>query len=215
MPVPTTFPLPRTLAREDVYTRLQSWIVDGTLRAGEVLRDLDLAAQLGVSPTPVREALRRLEDEGLIETARNRWTRVAPLDLAQARDLCSVVAALDALTPKRAWPALDSVDHASLKRTNDALRAAIQAHAVQAARQADEQFHAVWLRRSGNREVAALLGALSPRLHRLELAYFNVAPALASPVEHDRIIRALERGDQTGALAALDINGQHTRAHLG
>jgi DNA-binding GntR family transcriptional regulator len=80
MPVPPAAnKLEKSLMRDDVYSRLRDWIITGTLEPGEKLRDADLAEQLGVSRTPVREALRRLEDEGLIETKQNAWTRVAPV----------------------------------------------------------------------------------------------------------------------------------------
>src|SRR6266849_9018855 len=67
------------LAREAVYARLRDWILRGPLEPGEIIRDADIAQALGVSRTPVREALLRLEGDGLVETAPARWTRVAPL----------------------------------------------------------------------------------------------------------------------------------------
>ena len=85
MPLPESVPkVSRTLAREDAYGKLRGWIIDGTLKPDEGLNDREIGAALGVSRTPVREALRRLEDEGLVVTASNRWTRVAALDLTQA-----------------------------------------------------------------------------------------------------------------------------------
>src|SRR5207248_3505224 len=80
MPIPQTeIRLTRSLARDEAYEKIRDWIIDGTLRPGELLRDQEIAQSLGVSRTPMREALRRLEDEGFVETALNRWTRVAPL----------------------------------------------------------------------------------------------------------------------------------------
>ena len=96
MPLPQSeSKLSRTLAREEVYCRLRAWIIDGRLRPGELLRDQDIAATVGVSRTPVREALRRLEDEGLVETALNRWTRVAPIDIGKAAEIYAIVEALE------------------------------------------------------------------------------------------------------------------------
>ena len=90
MPIPESGPkISRTLARDDAYNKLRGWIIDGTLKPEEVLHDQHIAALLGVSRTPVREALRRLEDEGLVETALNRWTRVAALDLNRTAEQCS------------------------------------------------------------------------------------------------------------------------------
>ncbi|MCM3781280.1 GntR family transcriptional regulator [Microbacterium hydrocarbonoxydans] len=70
----------RRLLRDDVYTSILNAIVDGTLEAGEHLRDEDLISWLGVSRTPIRQALNRLEEVGLIEMVPGRYTRVAPFD---------------------------------------------------------------------------------------------------------------------------------------
>ena len=93
----------RTLARDEAYEKLRGWIIAGRLCPGETLRDQDIATALGVSRTPVREALRRLEDEGLVETALNRWTRVASLDLEEAAETYAVVEALELLALELAF----------------------------------------------------------------------------------------------------------------
>src|SRR4051795_6717816 len=107
MPVPAeTDKLDRDLLRERAYAPLRDAIVDGTLAPGERLRDQELCAWLGLSRTPVREALVRLEQDGLVETAPQRFTRVAPLDRRAARDAFPVVAALHALAAELAHPRL-------------------------------------------------------------------------------------------------------------
>lgn len=74
-----------TLLGDEVYARIGDAILDGTLHPGQQLRDVDLALQLGVSRTPVREALQRLERLGLVEIAVGRYTRVsAPDDQVRA-----------------------------------------------------------------------------------------------------------------------------------
>src|SRR5215204_409800 len=65
----------RSLLREEVYAQIRNWIVEGLLPADTRLRDLEIAEALGVSRTPVREAIRRLEDEGLVIAEASRWTR--------------------------------------------------------------------------------------------------------------------------------------------
>lgn len=69
-----------TILGDEVYARIGAAILDGTLSPGRRLRDVDLAAQLGVSRTPVREALQRLERFGLVEIAVGRYTRVSAPD---------------------------------------------------------------------------------------------------------------------------------------
>src|SRR5688500_8344447 len=97
-------PLPQVSARERIYEAVKGWIVEGVLDPEEQLRDVELAEHFGVSRTPVREALRQLEDEGLVATARNRWTRVAPLDLSEGARLVPILSALEILALRTAWP---------------------------------------------------------------------------------------------------------------
>jgi DNA-binding GntR family transcriptional regulator len=79
----------RTFVRQEAYVKLRNWILDGTLAPGEQLRDKELAKQLGVSRTPVREALLRLEDEGLVKTKPNSSTLVSSIDFHDAFHLYS------------------------------------------------------------------------------------------------------------------------------
>src|SRR4051794_41826036 len=104
MPVPDRAPLDRDLLRDRGYAALREAIVDGTLAPGERLRDQELCSWLGLSRTPVREAIGRLEQDGLVETAPQRFTRVAPLDRRAARGAFPVVASLHALAARLAAP---------------------------------------------------------------------------------------------------------------
>ena len=94
MPLPqANHPPRRALLRDDVHTRLRDPIVDGTLLPGEQLRDQELAAWLGVSRTPVREALQRLGKPASWSRPPGRSTTVATLDARGVRDAQAVVAA--------------------------------------------------------------------------------------------------------------------------
>src|SRR5256886_15445952 len=126
MPLPSTETrINRSLARDEAYERIRDWIIDGTLRPDEILRDQQIAQSLGISRTPVREALRRLEDEGFVETALNRWTRVAALDLRKAMEIYNVIEALEVFALERAR--LTAHDLASMTDANNAMRASLQA----------------------------------------------------------------------------------------
>src|SRR5579884_872618 len=113
--------------RERVYATLRDAIVSGELAPGARLRDQELAGSLGVSRTPVREALQRLEDEGLVETSPRASTRVAPLDARAARDAFPVVAALHALATRYAVRRLTPADIARMRAANERLARLIAA----------------------------------------------------------------------------------------
>lgn len=216
MPIPTATPKRvRSLAREDVYAQLSTWIIEGVLRPEEPLRDQDIAERLGVSRTPVREALRRLEDEGLVETALNRWTRVAALDATQAAELYPVVAALEHLALSLAFPGFTAQDLDHLHDLDGRLRLALEHREAQAAVAADTGFHDVWISGSGNGELQQTLWTLKRKLRRIELAYFQTGSAgQASLGEHAVLLEALRAQDLEAALRALHRNWQGSLQRL-
>lgn len=209
MPIPQTEALNRTFIRDDVYQSLLRWIIEGVLEPGEKLKDKDLAAQLGVSRTPVREALRKLEDEGFVETAANRWTRVTPVTLRDAEHIYPIIQTLEGLVLKLAFPKLTVVHIRQMQNANYQLKAALGSHNSQAAMQADESFHQVLIDVVNNSELSALLEQLKTKYKRIELAYFsNTDSLLASFEDHQTLISALENKDFEAANQALTRNWQ-------
>ena len=101
MPIPSNAPVDRTLLRDDVYRRLRDAIVDGTFVPGEQLKDGELAEWLGVSRTPVREALLRLGGSGLVVTLPGRSTTVSTIDGRAVRDARDVIAAMHGLAVRQ------------------------------------------------------------------------------------------------------------------
>src|SRR5947209_8702600 len=152
--------------RERVYNLLQQAIVSGELQPSQRVRDLDLATQLGVSRTPVREALQRLEDEGLVETLPGSLTRVMPLNTQAAREAFPVVAVLHALATRLAVDQLTEQDLASLHQANDSLALALEASDVVGAIQSDDAFHYVFVSVAGNSEITHVLNRLMPKVRR-------------------------------------------------
>jgi DNA-binding GntR family transcriptional regulator len=215
MPIPPTAPnLRRPVLREEVYSTLREWIAEGVLEAGEKLKDHELAERLGVSRTPVREALRRLEDEGLVETAKNRWTRVSRLDLQDAERIYPIVSALEVLALELAFPKLTAKDWAAMRRANRELQKALEVQQIPEAVDADEAFHQRFILHCENPELAGMLQALKLKYRRLEQAYFSGAGVRESLDEHGRLLAALERGDLEGAKKALADNWQGSLRRL-
>src|SRR4051794_15226902 len=111
MPVPEQRDaVKRHLLRDTAYTALCDAIVCGDLAPGEDLHDHELCAWLGISRTPVRDALARLAEEGLVELAPQRYTRVAPLRARDAQDAFPLVAAVHALAAELAVPRLERAE---------------------------------------------------------------------------------------------------------
>lgn len=215
-PVPADhIPLKRALAREEVYRTLKTWIIEGTLTPRENIRDQELAVKLGVSRTPIREALRRLEDEGLIETAKNRWTRVAPLNLKNSQHTYPIIAHLEDLALQMAFEHLTAADLQSMEEENQKFQEALSLQDSRTALQADERFHGTLLEKSGNPELCKIVTDLKTRLMRLEWYYYRTQGSSAPSVtEHRHLLQALKKPDLEAARKALAANWSSSVARL-
>ena len=206
MPIPQdagTSALKRGLLRDDVYTRLRDAIVDGTFAPGEQLRDGELADWLGVSRTPVREAVLRLGAAGLVTTAPGRSTTVAELEVKAIRDAQSVVAAMHRLAVELAVAQLTPDDLASMRAANKRFATAMKSGDAEAALAADDDFHAVPVRAAGNTAIETVLDQFSPVVRRLERLRFATLPGRASVALHTRLIDLCAEGDTE---AAADVS---------
>ena len=199
-------PLTRRRLVDEATQALRDAILNGRLPAGTRLRQTELASRLAISRTPIREALARLEEDGLVESEPNRYTRVTPLDRRNARDAYPIVAALHALAAEFGVPRVSPDDIREMRSQNDRFARAIAAVDVDEAMSADDAFHGVLIRASGNQAIAAVLARLMPRLHRLERAQFGSLLGRRSVSQHEAIIAASKRGDAETAAAAVREN---------
>ena len=207
MPIPQTKLLNRTFIRDDVYQSLREWIVGGDLEPGEKLKDKELAAQLGVSRTPIREALRRLEDEGLIETAANRWTRVAPVTIQDAESIYPIIQKLEELALTLAFSKMTAQHIQLMQKANNRLKAELNSNDTQAAMIADVAFHQIFIDAANNTELSTILEQLKTKYQRIDLAYFSDAKSLiASFEEHQKLIKALKTRNFESARQTLASN---------
>lgn len=183
----------RELLRDRAYVAIRDAIVDGTLPPGQQIRDQDLCQQLGLSRTPVREALTRLEADGLVETAPQSYTRVTALDRRAARDAFPVVAAMHALAAQLAPLSDLLVD--LMRRENERFAEALSAGDVDEAIAADDAFHNVFVTTSANAEIPRVLDRVMPRVRRLERLRFGSLAGRESVKQHDAIIDAAAAQD--------------------
>lgn len=200
MPVPAAVAHVRpALLRDTVHDRVRDAIVDGTLAPGEVVRDTELATWLGVSRTPVREALLRLGETGLVRTAPGRSTVVAEIDLGEVREAHAVVASMHRLAVAEAVCRFTPDHLDAMRAANERFAAAIAGHDVDTALAADDDFHAVAVDASGNRALATVLDQFSPVVRRLERVRFASHAGAESVALHDRLVQACAAGDVDAA----------------
>lgn len=208
-------PLKRTLMRDEVYDLLLKWVVELRLEPGAKLRDGDLADQLGVSRTPVREAIRRLEDQGFVETSAASWTRVARIDTDQARQLYPIIKTLEELALENVFDAIDGSTIRRMAAINDELRQAMSVADFLRASEADFRFHDAFVDRCENHELKKLLWALKLKIRRIENAFFRDSARAADSVgEHAQLVDALLERNMATAKSALSRNWDESLKRL-
>jgi DNA-binding GntR family transcriptional regulator len=194
--------------REQVKERLRDAIAEGELRPGERLRERELCESLGVSRTSVREALRQLESEGLIDTIPNKGVVVATVTPETAAEIYAVRAALEALAAEAFTRHANAHHKQALKASYRKLEAALKGNDLSAQLAAKRDFYDALLEGAGNRTAAQMLERLNAQIRQLR------ATSLARPGRSRKSLAELKaimthalRGDGSAAADAC-------RAHV-
>jgi DNA-binding GntR family transcriptional regulator len=186
---------------EQVYLEILQRIQRGTIAVGSRLRDSTIATDLGVSRTPVREALIRLARDGLLTATPGRGFRLAPLDSAELREIGSILATLEPL-------ALDQseLDSAQLDRLAAVVRRLEQTRGdIAGCIELDDEFHRILLEACPNRRLLGLVGTLRRSLRRYLHHYLERGGRVSlSTLQHARIAEALRKGDRAAARQLLE-----------
>ncbi|MGW1763142.1 GntR family transcriptional regulator [Streptomyces sp. NPDC002073] len=191
--------------REEIRDELMERLTRGEFPAGSDVNEAVLAAELGVSRTPLREALITLAGEGVLESSQGRGFRFAPVSRKEFRELVAIVAALEAL-------ALESSDPAHLRTIAPQLLAmaqgfpdAVAEHAVVDRR--DDEWHGLLLSGCPNERLLDLLTGVKAGMRRYEnLVVAEDQPVARESEEHCEIARRLLDEDLAGAIEALRAN---------
>ena len=206
MPIPSGSPaVDRSLLRDDVYRRLRDAIVDGTFVPGEQLKDGEVAEWLGVSRTPVREALLRLGGSGLVVALPGRSTTVSTIDAQAVRDARDVIAAMHELAVRKTAGRLGEDDIDRMRDANRRFAEAVDSGDIDAALDADEEIHRIPVAALGNHALETVLDQFDPLVRRAERLRFSTDGHTSAEL-HSRLIDLLAAGDVEGAASvAFDI----------
>lgn len=179
--------------RDVVFNTLRSAIITGKLSPGERLMEIKLANELGVSRTPVREALRKLEKEGLVITTPRKGAEVAPINERDLREVLEVRKSLESLACQLAAEKITPEQVAQLREMNDSIAQAIEDKDTAAITQKDIEFHDVIYTITENRRLMDILHQLKEHILRYRLQYIKDMKNKKNIVdEHKKIINALE-----------------------
>ena len=215
----------RAARPQQVYQQLRDLIVRGQLAPGSRVVETDVAARLGVSRTPVRGALQRLQQEGyVVDSPSLQQSRptVAPLTSEDARELFHIVGALEGLAAF--WAAqLPTADRASLAeeltQINESFRRASESSRPSHNRlfELDEQFHRRYVVAGAGPRLLALHNAVKPQAERYERLYVSMLTSEihTSVSEHRTICRMIRAGDADSAQKAVHTNWRNAAERLG
>ncbi|MCX7023141.1 MAG: GntR family transcriptional regulator [Spirochaetes bacterium] len=191
-----------------VYERLKNLLNDGKLRPGQFMDLNVLGAELGMSRTPLRDALIRLEAEGFVTVFPRRGVLVNALELGDIRDLYEVIGALEAQAVLSALPGLGKEGIARMRELDASMRRALDDDDFSRYYDDNLRFHDIYLERSGNGELLRTVRTMKERLYDFprRKAYVREWEA-ASCGEHAELVRLLESGD--GPAAAAYVRDVH------
>ena len=197
---------------ESVYHQLEEEILTGALKPQESLGEIALSRRLGVSRTPIRGALHRLEREGLVEISPNRGAVVIGVSGEDLVDIYKIRMRLEGLASREAAAKISPEELSRLREATELSEFYIAKKDAEHLKELDTEFHSIIYRASGNR----LLNTVLSDLHRSIKAYrklsLSVADRLeASTREHREILSAIERGD---ADEADRLTEEHIRSAL-
>jgi DNA-binding GntR family transcriptional regulator len=212
MPIPQeTRPVEKSRVSDQVYDILKSWIVDGDLRPGEELKDAELAVRLGVSRTPVREAMKRLESEGLVYTSASRWTRVAEIRAEDVDNLFPIIKCLDVLALSSAFPFMNPDGVAAMKAAYREQEEALAKGDYDTVRKAGWAIHNAYVVRSNNPELIELIEKMLAKARRLRIFFYKssqIEPDTAMD-EHQALVQAVADGRLEDSKAVLSRHWDH------
>ena len=194
--------------RDVVFNTLREAILRGELKPGERLMEIQLANKLGVSRTPIREAIRKLELEGLVLMIPRKGAEVAQITEKSLRDVLEVRRALENLAVQLACLRMSPQTLADLKAAARAFEEILGGEDVTAAAEADVAFHDVIYMATDNQRLISLLNNLREQMYRYRVEYLKKKECHKQLLwEHQEIIRAIEAGE-------IDVATKITEQHI-
>ena len=180
--------------REVVFNNLRDAILKGQLKPGERLLENHLADKLGVSRTPVREALRMLEQENLVELIPRRGAQVLDISAEDIKNILEIRSALEVVSIRHACQKMDNDSLKELKKHNAEFEAAFEARDYEGV--ADEKFHDVIFSAAGNKRLVVIISNIQAQVYRYRMAYLKVYETKTAVLNHHRnIMEAIEKQD--------------------
>ena len=193
--------------RDVVFNTLRQAILRGELKPGTRLMEISLANKLGVSRTPIREAIRKLENEGLVLMTPRKGAEVAEITEKSMLDVLEIRKALEELTTGLACDRITPEQIERLKEAETYFEEMLDGRDITVIAEADVKFHDIIFEATDNKRLINLLNNLREQMYRFRIEYLKgleYYPKLKE--EHNMLIRAIENGDKE---TAKQVIGNH------
>lgn len=193
--------------RDVVFNTLRKAILTGKLKPGERLMEVHLASRLGVSRTPIREAIRKLELEGLVIMIPRRGAEVAQITEKSLKDVLEVRRALDALSVELACDRITEEEIRTLKEACDKFENAVKGKEVSEIAKADVALHDIIVQAAGNQRLQQLVNNLAEQMYRYRFVYIKDESQHEKLIaEHKEIYESIANRDKERASKAAKIH---------
>ena len=186
--------------REVIFNTLRKAIIIGELKPGERLMEVQLAEKMGVSRTPVREAIRKLELEGLVDMLPRKGAHVADLSVKDIMDVLEVRSTLDGLASSLSALRITEEEMKELKHVQSQFVNYVEKDNLQGSIKKDVEFHDIIYRSSRNDKLIQITNNLREQVHRFRVIYLKDYSSTRELIrEHMDICEAIFRKDPDGA----------------
>ena len=188
--------------RDVVFNTLRQAILRGELKPGERLMEIQLANKLGVSRTPIREAIRKLELEGLVLMIPRKGAEVAEITEKNMRDVLEVRKALEELAVQLACEKITDEEIEEMKKAAEEFKMILKSRDITEIAEADVRFHDIIYMATDNQKLIHLLNKLREQMYRYRVEYLknpDVHEQLTQ--EHEEIVYHIKRREKVEATA--------------
>ncbi|MGV1988630.1 GntR family transcriptional regulator [Agrobacterium sp. 22-221-1] len=200
------------------YNAIKAAIRSNVFPSGYQAAEIEIARQLGMSRTPVHEAMARLQEDGLVRILPKKGIIICALSPADIEEIYEVIIALEGAAATRLARLPDDERRSvvrSLTRSTESMVRAIERNDLATWAAADEEFHETLVSRCGNRRLMRMAGTVSDQLHRARMFTLNLRPRpVHSSDEHFEVIRAIEQADAAAASRAARKHREHAHDAL-
>ena len=184
--------------RDVVFENIRTAIMEGTLRPGERLMEIQLAEQLGVSRTPVREAIRKLELEGLVLMLPRKGAYVASISKKDLLDILELRVGLEGMAAYYAAERISKDEIKELEKISKVLEEHVKNNDLENMLKVDEEFHNFIFDTTGNARLKSTMLSIWEPAYRFRLKYMSDYSSAVNIVEeHNKIMEALKKGEAT------------------